>query len=132
MNVSSTVPSSFDDLPIQDIYALIITFFQSNLVQPLVCAVVSIVSFLDIITTKADPQRHISQLMSTLIDPQFYIGLFNAIKAYIEAHPWLTAFFIIGIIILFNPLALVGFGALGPIAGKFMIFSSVHFTESLI
>lgn len=122
-NQSSIVPSishALDDLRYQDIYALVATFIQSNLVQPLVWAVVSLLA------AKEDLQLLISQLLSTLTDPQLYIGLFNAPKAYIEAHPWQTTFFviiIIGIILLCNPLVMMGFGSLGPMAGKFMVSS---------
>lgn len=145
-NQSSTVSSTaishwqaLDDLPVryhwQEIYALVATFIQSNLIQPLVWAVVSLYN----IIANADYQylmALINQFLSTITDPQFYNGLFNALKAYIEAHPWqtaaLTALFVIGVILLCNPLAMIGFGALGPTAGRFMDSSSAHFTESPI
>ena len=118
-----------NDLRDLDIHGLTTTFVQSNLDRPLVQAVVTL---LDRISTKADLQRLINQLMTTLTDSQFYNGLFNALKAHIEAHPWQTAFFIIGVILMCNPLAMMGFGSLGPVAGEFMVSSSAHFTESLI
>ena len=128
-NLSSTVSRALDALSNQEIHApSLITFIQSNLGQPLVQAVASL---LDRIRAKADLQRFISQLLYKLTDRQLYIGLVNALKACIKAHPWATAFFIIGLIIMFNPLAIIGFGALGPVAGKFMV-SSAHFTESEI
>ena len=112
---------SLDDLQNQDIHALVSTFVQSNADQPLVGAVVSL---LDTIAAKAvtDLQRLVNQLLSKLTDRQFYNGLFNALKAHVEAHPWSTAFFIIGIVLLCNPLAMAGFGSLGPVAGKSMDF----------
>ena len=129
-NNQSSTPSisrTLERLRNEDIHAL--SFVQSDLDQPLVRAVVSL---LDKISAKADLQRLINQLMSTLTDSQFYNGLFNALKAHIKAHPWQTAFFIVGVILLCNPLAMVGFGSLGPVAGKFMVSSSAHFTKSLI
>ena len=125
----STFSRALNDLRDLDIHGLTTTFVQSNLDRPLVQAVVTL---LDRISTKADLQRLINQLMTTLTDSQFYNGLFNALKAHIEAHPWQTAFFIIGVILMCNPLAMMGFGSLGPVAGEFMVSSSAHFTESLI
>ncbi|KIM83487.1 hypothetical protein PILCRDRAFT_819102 [Piloderma croceum F 1598] len=108
---------SLHDLQNQDIHALVSTFIQSNADQPLVGAVVSL---LDTIAAKAaaDLQRLINQLLSKLTDRQFYDGLFNALKAHVEAHPWPTAFLIVGIVLLCNPLAMAGFGSLGPVAGS--------------
>jgi hypothetical protein len=126
--LASTLPRTIDnddhsrslnDLQNQDIHALVSTFVQSNAGQPFVRAVVSL---LDTIAAKADLQRLINQLLSTLTDRQLYNGLSNALKAHVEAHPWSTAFFIIGIVLLCNPLAMAGFGSLGPVAGKFMVF----------
>jgi hypothetical protein len=125
-NQSSTISHDLDDLKNQDIHNPVTTFIQSNLDQPFVRALVSL---LDKIAAKADLQRLISQLLSTLTDPQLYIALVNALKAHIEAHPWATAFFIIGVILMVNPLAWAGFGSLGPVAGKIMVSSSAHFTE---
>ncbi|KAK2466601.1 hypothetical protein APHAL10511_000859 [Amanita phalloides] len=106
---------AFDDLRNQDIHTLVSTFIQSNGGQPLVRAVVSL---LDTIAAKVDLHRLINQLLSTLTDHQFYAGLFNSLKVHIEAHPWPTAFFIIGLVLLCNPLAMAGFGSLGPVAGS--------------
>ncbi|KAK2466598.1 hypothetical protein APHAL10511_000856 [Amanita phalloides] len=106
---------AFNDLRDQDIHVLVSTFIQSNGGQPLVRAVVSL---LDTIATKVDLHRLIKLLLSTLTDHQFYAGLFNALKVHIEAHPWSTAFFIIGMVLLCNPLAMAGFGSLGPVAGS--------------
>ena len=128
---SSTVPNTsraLEGLQNQDIHGLVSTFVQSNAAHPLVQ---DIVSHLDRIAAKADLQRLIAQLLSTLTDRQFYDGLTIALKTHIEAHPWQTAFFVIGIVLLCNPLTMAGFGSLGPVAGKFMV-SSAHFTESLI
>jgi hypothetical protein len=110
---------SLNDLQNQDIHVLVSTFIQSNPGQPLVRAVVSL---LDKIAAKVDLQRLINQLLAKLTDHQFYNGLFNALKAHVEAHPWPTAFLIVGIVLLCNPLTMAGFGSLGPIAGKSMDF----------
>ena len=126
-NQSSTISHDLDNLKNQDIDTPVTTFIQSNLDHPLVRAVVSLLDKI----AKADLQRFISQLVSTLTDPQLHIGLVDALKAHIEAHPWATAFFIIGVILMVNPLAMAGFGSLGPVAGKIMV-SSAHFTEWLI
>ena len=127
-NHSPTVSRALNDLRNLNIPALVTSFIQSNLGQPLVRAVVSL---LDRIAT-ADLQRLINQLLSTLTDRQFYLELVNILEAWIEAHPWATAFLIIGVILMVNPLTMAGFGSLGPVAGKFMGSSSAHFTESLI
>ena len=126
-SIASSISQALNDLRYQDIYSLVNTFIQSNLVRPLVWTVVSLLA------AKDDLQLLISQSLSTLTDSQFYIGFFNVSKAYIDDHPWQTTFFviiiIIGIILLCNPLVMIGFGVLGPIAGKFIV-SSAHFTES--
>jgi len=106
---------SLNDLQNQDIHVLVSTFIQSNPGQPLVRAVVSL---LDKIAAKVDLQRLINQLLAKLTDHQFYNGLFNALKAHVEAHPWPTAFLIVGIVLLCNPLTMAGFRSLGPIAGS--------------
>ena len=112
---------SFNDLQNQDIHSLVDTFIQSNAGQPLVGAVVSL---LGKIAAKTDLQRLINELLSTLTDPQIYNGLLNALKAHIEVHPWSTAFLVIGIVLLCNPLAMgrLDFGSLDPVAGKSMDF----------
>ena len=116
--LASPLARTLNDLQNQDIHALVSTVIQSNADQPLVRAVVSL---LDKIAAKADLQRLIKQLLSTLTDRQLYNGLFDALKAHIEAHPWSTAFLIIGIVLLCNPLAMAGFGSLGPVAGMSMV-----------
>jgi hypothetical protein len=68
--------------------------------------------------SKEDARRLIEQLLSTLADTQFYMELVDSLKAHIEAHPWATAFFIVGVMMMCNPVAIAGFGSLGPIAGK--------------
>ena len=120
-NQSSSVPSITDEqsravegLRNHDIHALVATFVQSES-NALVRAIVAL---LDKIAAKADLQRLINELLSTLTDRAFYNALLNGLKAHIEAHPWQTAFFVTGIILMCNPLAMVGFGSLGPVAGK--------------
>ena len=68
----STFSRALNDLRDLDIHGLTTTFVQSNLDRPLVQAVVTL---LDRISTKADLQRLINQLMTTLTDSQFYNGL---------------------------------------------------------
>ena len=101
-----------------NIDTLVTAFIQSNLGNPLVRAVVSL---LDIISAKVDLQRLMNELLGTLTDRHFYDGLFNALKAHVEAHPWTTTFFVVGLVIMCNPLAIAGFGALGPVAGKIIL-----------
>ena len=103
-----------------NIDTLVTTFIQSNLGDPLVRAVVSL---LDTISAKVDLQRLMNELLGTLTDHQFYVGLLDALKAHVKAHPWTTTFFVVGLVVMCNPLAIAGFGALGPVAGKFILSS---------
>jgi hypothetical protein len=108
-----------------DIDTVVSTFIRDNGNKPLVG---SIVSLLDAIqAAKGELQRLVNELISTLIDRQFYVGLLTALKAHVEAHPWATTFFIIGVVIgvilMCNPLAIAGFGSLGPVAGKSMVLN---------
>ena len=61
-----------------------------------------------------------NELLGTLTNRRFYVGLPNALKAHAVAHPWATTFSVIGLVVMCNPLGIAGFGALGPVAGKFM------------
>ena len=76
-----------EDLQNLDIHALVTAFVQSeaNLAQPLVRAVISLLD--NIAANLANLQRLVVQLLSTLTDRQFYIGLIGALRAHIEAHP---------------------------------------------
>jgi hypothetical protein len=62
----------------------------------------------------------IKRLINTFADSVFRNRLLRALKHHIATHPWQTAFFVIGIVLICNPIALVGFGALGPVAGKLL------------
>jgi len=116
MPVTSDHVRALNDLRNQDILALVTHFVRSCASQPLIGAVVSLLD--KISADLADFQRLIDQLIFTLTDTQFQEGLLHAIEAHVKAHPWQTAFFIIGIVLMCNPLAMVGFGSLGPVAGS--------------
>ncbi|KAI5810426.1 hypothetical protein BZA77DRAFT_327963 [Pyronema omphalodes] len=60
----------------------------------------------------------IRKIIDTLTDADFREQFLEAIKVRIETHPWHTGFFVIGVVLLANPLATVGFGSLGPVAGS--------------
>jgi hypothetical protein len=62
----------------------------------------------------------IKRLINTFADSVFRNRLLRALKHHIATHPWQTAFFVIGIVLICNPIALAGFGALGPVAGKLL------------
>jgi hypothetical protein len=68
----------------------------------------------------------VDRLINTLRDSVFRSRLFNALKDHIKNHPWQTAFFVVGIILMINPLAVVGFGSLGPIAGKLLVVANSY------
>ncbi|KAJ7432111.1 hypothetical protein B0H11DRAFT_2127488 [Mycena galericulata] len=46
----------------------------------------------------------------------------KAVMKFIKAHPWKTlgclTFIVLGIVLIVNPLAVIGFGSMGPIAGS--------------
>lgn len=58
-------------------------------------------------------------LIATLPDTVSQKNLLLALNEHIKNHLFNTAFFVVGIVLLRNPLALAGFGALGPAAVKF-------------
>jgi hypothetical protein len=62
----------------------------------------------------------IKRLINTFADSVFRNRLLRALKHHIATHPWQTAFFVVGIVLICNPIALAGFGALGPVAGKLL------------
>jgi hypothetical protein len=68
--------------------------------------------------TSTDLQRLVNQLGGTLTDPRFYRRLLDTMWAWVKAHPWQTAGIVVGLILIINPVALAGFGASGPVAGK--------------
>lgn len=71
-----------------------------------------------------DIRKLFSDLLDKLTDKDFYNKLFNALKEYIEDHPWQVAMFVIGVILMTNPIGLLGFGTLGPVAGAFFLIRS--------
>lgn len=68
----------------------------------------------------------IQKLMNTLTDTAFQKKMLLALGEHIKNHPYHTAFLVVGIVLLCNPLAMAGFGALGPVAGKFRDRESVY------
>ncbi|KAF8154002.1 hypothetical protein B0H34DRAFT_676873 [Crassisporium funariophilum] len=77
----------------------------------------------DIITalthlSNIDLRDLIKQLIETIIDPIFKNQFFLAIKLHAENHPLQTAFIVIGIVLMCNPLGMAGFGSLGPVSGS--------------
>jgi len=59
----------------------------------------------------------VDRIIATLTDATFRKEFYDAIKHHMDSHPWQTAFLIIGVVLMVNPLATAGFGALGPVAG---------------
>jgi len=59
----------------------------------------------------------VGRIIATLADAAFRKAFHDAIKHHIVNHPWQTAFLISGVVLMANPLAAAGFGALGPVAG---------------
>jgi len=64
-------------------------------------------------------QQVVDKVISTVKDPEFYRAVFYAIINHVKEHPYQTAFIIIALVLILNPIGLAGFGALGPVAGKF-------------
>ncbi|TFK64035.1 hypothetical protein BDN72DRAFT_846989 [Pluteus cervinus] len=114
---SSTLPPIFQNIRNADINGLVLAFIKSNKDNPVVMAVVSL---LNAIQAKFLPDltRFTAELISTLSDRQFYLNLYRAIEDHIRTHPWATAFFVIGVIMMCNPIAAIGFGQMGPVAGS--------------
>ncbi|KAI5814696.1 hypothetical protein BZA77DRAFT_371527 [Pyronema omphalodes] len=65
-----------------------------------------------------DLRAFIRRVIDTIKDEDFRREIYEASKGWIKAHPWHVAFFVIAIVLMINPLALAGFGALGPVAGS--------------
>jgi hypothetical protein len=57
------------------------------------------------------------QMTETIKDPAFWKAVYHGLTNYVKEHPWQCAFLIIAIVLMCNPVALAGFGALGPVAG---------------
>ncbi|TFK64032.1 hypothetical protein BDN72DRAFT_846986 [Pluteus cervinus] len=57
-------------------------------------------------------------LISTLTDRQFYMHLYTIVEEHVRAHPWATASLVAGLIMVCNPIAMMGFGQIGPVAGS--------------
>ncbi|TFK64031.1 hypothetical protein BDN72DRAFT_846980 [Pluteus cervinus] len=118
---SSTLPPLFQQIRDTDIHGLVSAYIQSNKDNPIV---VAIVSLLDTIQSKSLPDlnRLVTELISTLSDRQFYIHLSRALWEHIQAHPYSTAFFIIGVVLtcvlMCHPLTMIGFGPMGIVAGS--------------
>jgi hypothetical protein len=65
-----------------------------------------------------DLRGFIRRIIDTINDEDFRRQFYEASKEWIKTHPWHIAFFAIAIVLMVNPLALAGFGALGPVAGR--------------
>ncbi|KAF8149952.1 hypothetical protein B0H34DRAFT_731840 [Crassisporium funariophilum] len=63
-------------------------------------------------------QNTVKQLIGTIADQRFAAEFMHAIKEHIVNHPFETAFLVIGIVLMCNPVARVGFGSFGPVAGS--------------
>ncbi|KAF9002628.1 hypothetical protein BDZ89DRAFT_1121141 [Hymenopellis radicata] len=62
--------------------------------------------------------QRLLELIRAMVRGEVYRRIFAAFGSYIVAHPWQVAGFVIGIVLIANPLALAGFGALGPVVGS--------------
>jgi hypothetical protein len=115
--------SLFRDLRESDPRAMVDGFIRSN--SSVTTTAIS--SFLT--TMNSDGQRGlIQQLINTLVDSEFRDRLTLALKLHIQNHPWQTEFFVVGIVLMCNPLAIAGFGSLGPVAGKLRHFDARYVT----
>jgi hypothetical protein len=56
-------------------------------------------------------------MTETIKDPAFWKAVYHGLTNYVKEHPWQCAFLIIAIVLMCNPVALAGFGVLGPVAG---------------
>jgi hypothetical protein len=75
--------------------------------------------------------EYFKNLAATVADHEFWLEIYHKLQDlntyrdalrvvwnYVKAHPYQTAFILLGILLIINPLALAGFGALGPVAGR--------------
>ncbi|CCX16664.1 Protein of unknown function [Pyronema omphalodes CBS 100304] len=103
----------FRDLRASNPEAIINAYKAAN-PGPLTAAISTALSALSHI----DIRVMIRKIIDTITDADFRKQFLEAIKVWIETHPWHTGFLIVGIVLLANPLAIAGFGALGPVAGS--------------
>ncbi|RPA74171.1 hypothetical protein BJ508DRAFT_313134 [Ascobolus immersus RN42] len=65
-----------------------------------------------------DANGFIHTLLHRFADAVFRDSFLLRMARYIKEHPYQAAFMVAGIVLSANPLALAGFGTLGPIAGS--------------
>jgi hypothetical protein len=73
-------------------------------------------------------EHFISYLLNQITNVVFRNRIMRLLGQYIKDHPYQTAFFIVGLVLVINPLALAGFGALGPVAGMSLTISLLWFS----
>ncbi|KAF8242547.1 hypothetical protein K440DRAFT_590710 [Wilcoxina mikolae CBS 423.85] len=112
-NDYSSLPVYFRDLRGQNPQHIIDAFTQANS-GPITNAIATSLGALSHIDLRALTER----LINTLSDREFRDQFLRAITQHIKNHPYQTAFLVVGVILLMNPLAIIGFGSLGPVAGS--------------
>jgi hypothetical protein len=118
---SLELPGVFRNLTNQNIQSVVDTFIRNNPGQ-ITTAISNVLTAMN----NQGLRDLVDRLIKTITDNVFRSRLMNALKFHIENHPWQTAFFVVGIILIINPLAVVGFGSLGPTAGKLFIVANDH------
>ena len=58
------------------------------------------------------------KLLELVKDATIRNKILKALERSITDHPWNTAFIVVGVVLMINPLNILGFGALGPVAGE--------------
>jgi hypothetical protein len=114
-NDSDSLPVYFRDLRGQNPQHIIDAFSRAN-PGPVTNAITASLGAL----SHMELRSLIERLISTLSDSEFRNQFLRAITQHIRNHPYQTAFIVVGVILLMNPLALVGFGSLGPVAGEYL------------
>ncbi|RPA74172.1 hypothetical protein BJ508DRAFT_418747 [Ascobolus immersus RN42] len=74
----------------------------------------------NLLSAIAEPEKireFIKELVSTISDAAFRERILHSLEEHIKNYPWQTAFFTAGVVLLANPLNVLGFGELGPVAG---------------
>ncbi|KAF8067989.1 hypothetical protein FPV67DRAFT_1167946 [Lyophyllum atratum] len=68
--------------------------------------------------SKAQVQTLLNNILDVIRDEVLRGRFLKVLGVYSKENPWKCAFFVLGIALMLNPLSLMGFGALGPIAGS--------------
>ena len=110
---NSSLPVHFRDLQGQNPKHIIDAFTRANS-GPVANAIATSLGAL----SHVDLRGLIERLINTLSDRAFRNQFLRAITQHIKDHPYQTAFLVVGIILMMNPLAMAGFGSLGPVAGE--------------